>query len=227
MLSRHELCHALSSPGSGPSDDPPRSKLTCDKVPWLVRQAGAPPTRLAETDRMWASGCRSALPGLSASPQVRDRARPLWRGEACALSGVLVPHRLPPPRTDRCGVRFPAGAHRARRSCQRPPRRPPPVGDGVWMTSTTPRSHCRSPSGRTQLLAALTPRTVTRWDRQAVTTAGRQTSRDVLSPGNRGFHRTFPTPKTASPRSVSAHLRTGRHHGEAVGELPASPPRSP
>jgi hypothetical protein len=65
-----------------------------------------------------------------------------------------------------------------------------------------------------------------RWARQAVTTAGRQTRRDVLSPGNWGFTEPFRR-RGLAPRSVSAHLRAGRHHGEAVRENSPPPRRDP
>jgi hypothetical protein len=57
------------------------------------------------------------------------------------LKGVLVPHRLPQPRTGPAGSdsrreRIERGGH-ARNCHDALPR----VGDGVWMTSTTRRSH--------------------------------------------------------------------------------------
>jgi hypothetical protein len=58
-----------------PARRSPHSELTCDKFQRWVRQSGGTPIRIAETDRIWASGCRSALPGLSASPQVRGRVK--------------------------------------------------------------------------------------------------------------------------------------------------------
>jgi hypothetical protein len=61
--SRHELCQALSSPSSGPPDDPPRSELTCDKFQWLVRQSGGTPLRMLKLTGCGLAGARSALPG--------------------------------------------------------------------------------------------------------------------------------------------------------------------
>lgn len=103
----------------------------------------------------------------------------------------------------------------------------PRVGDGVWMTSTTPCSHCRNLSGRTQASRCPPSRTVTRCDRQTVTIAGRQARRDVLSPGNRGFPGTFPTPGPASPVGVCSAQAGQAPRGGGWGELPASPTRSP
>lgn len=58
-------------------DDPPRLELTCYPFPRWMRQPEGTPIRIANTGRIGASGCRSAVPRWSASPRFRERARPL------------------------------------------------------------------------------------------------------------------------------------------------------
>jgi hypothetical protein len=167
---------------------------------------------------MWASGCRSALPGLSASPQVSGRVRPCegvrhvpWRG-AGASPSAPAPHR--PERIERGG--HVSGRHDAL----------PRGGDGVWMTSTTPRSHCRTPWAQTQLVAASVPErslggidrpSPERGEKHVVTSFPREIG-DFTEPFRR---------RDLPPRSVSAQLRPGKHHGETVGENSPPPRRDP
>jgi hypothetical protein len=140
------------------------------------------------------------------------------------LSWMLVPHRHTSPRTSlRHGGGVAAGADRARRSCQQPPRRATPgVGDGVWMTSTTPCSPCRNLSGRTHASRCPPSPTVTQWDRQTVTIAGREARHDGLSPRKSGVS---PAPfrrRSLPPRSVSAQLRPDIYRGRDIPGLQLS-----
>jgi hypothetical protein len=126
------------------------------------------------------------------------------------LGEVRVPHCLPHPAPPGARVGFPAGADRARRSRQRAiTTRYPGEAMTSGMTSTTPRSHCQSHSG-TNTSFRCPPRTVTRYDQQAVTLAGRKARRDVLSSEIGSFPEPFRR-RGLSPQSVSAQLRPGKH----------------
>jgi hypothetical protein len=122
------------------------------------------------------------------------------------LGGVLVPHRLPPPRTGRIG----RGGHVSGRHDTLPPGRRWRLDDLDHPAFASPEllGHKRSLS-----LPSVPERSFGGWDRQTVTRAGRKARRDVLSPGNRGF--TEPLRRRGlPPRSVSAQLRPGKHHGD-------------
>ena len=65
-------------------DDSPRSELTCDKFQrWVGEAVRAPPLRIAETGRIWASGwpvwpvCRAGIVCLAA---VQGQGKAIVRG---------------------------------------------------------------------------------------------------------------------------------------------------
>lgn len=203
----------MSSPGSGPPDDPPRSELTCDKFQWWVRQSGGTPLPgLLKSTGFGLAGaglpCRGCLPRRR-SGAGQDRCEGVrhvpWRG---ARASPSAPHR--PERIER-------GGHVSGRRDALPPGRRWRLDDldHPAFALPEPLGHKRSFS-----LPCVPERSLGGWGRQTVTIAGRKARRDVLSPGNRGFHRTFPTPGPASPVGVCAAQTGEAPRGDGRGELP-------